>query len=77
MHMALSVISKSHNGQAFNAAFLSPLAFHHFFYWWDTVAHYSPTPVRLGKLFTNGELKPKLKLSPHLFTVKYQMILIR
>ncbi|CCG21783.1 hypothetical protein CORT_0B00620 [Candida orthopsilosis Co 90-125] len=74
VHMALSVISKSHNGQAFNAAFLTPLAFHHFFYWWDTVAHYSPTPVRSGKLFTNGELKPKLKLSPHLFTVKYQMI---
>lgn len=74
VHMALSVISKSHNGQAFNAAFLTPLAFHHFFYWWDTVAHYLPTPVRLGKLFTNGGKKPKIKLSPHLFTVKYQMI---
>ncbi|KAI5964959.1 hypothetical protein CANMA_003469 [Candida margitis] len=74
VHMALSVISKSHDGHAFNAAFLTPLAFHHFFYWWDTVAHYSPTPVRSGKLFSNGEKKPKIKLSPHLFTVKYQMV---
>ncbi|KAG5420066.1 hypothetical protein I9W82_001946 [Candida metapsilosis] len=74
VHMAVSVISRSHNGQAFNAAFLTPLAFHHFFYWWDTVAHYSPLPVRSGKLFSDGTKKPKIKLSPHLFTVKYQMI---
>ncbi|KAI5958575.1 hypothetical protein KGF57_002420 [Candida theae] len=74
VHMALSVISRSRNGQAFNAAFLTPLAFHHFFYWWDTVAHYSPTPVRSGKLFSDGKKKPKIKLSPHLFTVKYQLV---
>ncbi|KAI5965944.1 uncharacterized protein KGF55_001308 [Candida pseudojiufengensis] len=75
VHMALSVISKSHNGEAYNAAYLTPLTFHHFFYWWDTIAHYSPLPTRNGKLFAEeGKKKVSVKFSPHIFTVKYLMV---
>ncbi|KAI5954938.1 hypothetical protein KGF54_001499 [Candida jiufengensis] len=75
VHMALSVISKSHDNEAYNAAYLTPLTFHHFFYWWDTVAHYSPLPTRNGKLFAEeGKKKVSIKFSPHIFTVKYLMV---
>lgn len=76
VHMALSVISRSDKvGGAHNAAYFTPLAFHHFFYWWDSLAHYSPPPVKRGKLFSQDAVKkPKIKFSPHLFTMKYQLI---
>ncbi|KAL6450339.1 hypothetical protein SBY92_002274 [Candida maltosa Xu316] len=79
VHMALSVISNSNGkdgkGEAHNSAYLTPLAFHHFFYWWDSIAHYSPPPVKRGKLFAQDAVKkPKIKFSPHLFTMKYQLI---
>ncbi|RCK56227.1 hypothetical protein Cantr_05907 [Candida viswanathii] len=75
VHMALSVISRSDKGGAHNAAYFTPLAFHHFFYWWDSVAHYSPPPIKRGMLFSQDTVKkPKIKFSPHLFTMKYQLI---
>ncbi|CAI5759159.1 unnamed protein product [Candida verbasci] len=77
VHMTLSVISqaKSKDGEAFNTAFFTPLSFHHFFYWWDTLAHYSPPPIKSGKLFSqNNAKKYKIKFGNHMYTMKYQFI---
>lgn len=76
LHLAISVTSKSAKGNLHNAAYLTPMAFHYFYYWWDLLTEYVSLPIRMGPLFQS---KPKdlshVKLGPHLLTVKYQLAL--
>lgn len=75
VHMSLSVISRAKTGETDNTAYFTPLSFHHFFYWWDTMLHYSPPPIKRGKLFEMDQVKkPKIKFGTHMFTMKYQLI---
>lgn len=75
VHMSLSVISRAKTGETANTAYFTPLSFHHFFYWWDTLLHYSPPPIKRGKLFEMDQVKkPKIKFGTHMFTMKYQLI---
>ncbi|KAG7661952.1 uncharacterized protein J8A68_004555 [[Candida] subhashii] len=76
IHMSLAVISKSKAGNSHNAIYLSPLTFQYFFYWWDLLIHHNVMPVRNGSLFQdrNQVKKSHVKMGPHLFTIKYQLV---
>lgn len=75
IHLAFSVISKSSTGNAFNAAYLTPLTFFYFFHWWNMMTKYTSLPVKQGPLFVNSPVsKSHVKMGLHLFTVKYQLI---
>lgn len=75
LHLAISVISKSAKGNCYNAAYLTPLTFHYFFYWWDTISDGVSLPIRNGPLFTSSPVgKSHVKMSNHISTVKYQLV---
>lgn len=74
LHLAISVTSTSSKGNCYNAAYLSPMTFHYFFYWWQFLTNYISLPIKQGPLFNNSKLdKSHIKMGPHLFTVKYQL----
>lgn len=76
IHMALSVISTAPDGGSYNAAYLTPLTFHYFFFWWDTLTKHSTLPIRNGRLFSKDPVDiSHIKMGKHVFTVKYQLIL--
>lgn len=79
LHMAISVKSTSAKGNSSNTVHLTPLTFEYFFYWWHTITEETSLPVRQGPLFnsTNAIDKSHVKMSSHLFTVKYQLIFDR
>lgn len=75
IHMALSVVSKSENGGAYNAAYFTPYTFHNFYYWWNTLTRNSSMPIKRGNLFNKNPIDTSsIKMGPHIFTVKYQLI---
>ncbi|XYA02595.1 hypothetical protein QA089_005179 [Meyerozyma guilliermondii] len=75
LHLAFSVISKSSNGNAFNATYLTPLTFFYFFHWWHMMTKYTSLPIKQGPLFVNSPVsKSHVKMGLHLYTVKYQLI---
>lgn len=75
LHLAIGVTSVSKKGNSHNTAYLTPVAFAYFFYWWKSISHTVSMPVRHGKLFPSMVSKGSVKMSPHLVTVKYQLIL--
>ena len=65
----------SKTGETANTAYFTPLSFHHFFTGGILVVHYSPPPIKRGKLFEMDQVKkPKIKFGTHMFTMKYQLI---
>ncbi|CAH6720582.1 uncharacterized protein CLIB1444_04S03334 [[Candida] jaroonii] len=79
LHMAISVKSTSKKGNSSNTVHLTPLTFEYFFYWWHTITEETSLPVRQGPLFNSANSidKSHVKMSSHLFTVKYQLIFDR
>lgn len=76
LHLAISVASKSAKGNAYNAGYLTPITFQYFYYWWDTISEGISLPIKQGPLFNTSPVKKShIKMSPHLMTVKYQLIL--
>lgn len=75
LHLALGVTSVSKKGNSHNTAYLTPLAFAYFFYWWNSISHTVSMPVRQGKLFPKLADKASMKTGTHLVTFKYQLIL--
>lgn len=76
LHMAISVQSVSLSNNCANTIHLTPLTFAYFFYWWHTITEQISLPVRQGPLFSEDVAdKSHVKLSAHLFTVKYQLVL--
>lgn len=76
LHLAISVASKSAKGNAYNAGYLTPMTFQYFYYWWDTLSEGISLPIKQGPLFNTSPVnKSHIKMSPHLMTVKYQLIL--
>ncbi|CAH2353289.1 uncharacterized protein CLIB1423_10S01596 [[Candida] railenensis] len=79
LHFAIGVESKpidSSSENCHNALCLTPLTFHYFFHWWDLMTKSVSLPVKQGKLFgITGKDKSHVKMGPHLFTLKYQLIL--
>lgn len=75
LHLAIGVTSVSKKGNSHNTAYLTPIAFAYFFYWWKSISNTVSMPVRHGKLFPAMVSKGSVKMSPHLVTVKYQLIL--
>lgn len=75
IHMAISVTSKSAKGNCYNAAYLSPLTFAYFFFWWNSINGLIGLPIREGKLFPGKVNTSKVKTGPHFFTIKYQLVL--
>lgn len=75
IHIALSVVSKSSSGNSYNAAYLTPLIFHYFFHWWDTLTKHTSLPVKSGRLFSQEPVDiSHVKMGSHIFTVKYQLV---
>ncbi|KAK6461843.1 mitochondrial protein from FMP27-domain-containing protein [Scheffersomyces coipomensis] len=76
IHVAISVKSKSALGNSHNAIYLTPLTFHYFFSWWNTLKNHTSLPVRSGDIFKTKVYDPShVKMGPHLITLKYQLVL--
>ncbi|KAK6201000.1 RNA pol II promoter Fmp27 protein domain-containing protein [Scheffersomyces amazonensis] len=76
IHMAISVISTSAEGNSHNAVYLTPLTFHYFFTWWNLLKNHTSLPIRQGRLFHDKVADPShVKMGPHLVTLKYQLVL--
>ncbi|QFZ25794.1 hypothetical protein EJF18_10906 [Clavispora lusitaniae] len=74
LHMAISVCSKSSKGNCSNSAYLTPRSIKYFTTWWNTLTNTISLPIREGKLFSSKKIpKSSVKMSPHLFTFKYQL----
>lgn len=74
LHMAISVSSKSSKGNAYNAAYFTPMVFRYFFAWWNTISDTISLPIREGTLFArHAKDKSLVKMGPHLFTFTYQL----
>lgn len=74
IHMSLRVVSKS-SGNNYNAAYFTPLTFHYFFHWWDSLTKHTSLPIRNGRLFSKEPADVShIKMGSHIFTVKYQLI---
>lgn len=75
IHIALSVVSKSSSGTSYNAAYFTPLIFHYFFHWWDTLTKHTSLPIKKGRLFSQEPVDiTHVKMGTHVFTVKYQLV---
>lgn len=75
LHLALGVKSVSKKGNSHNTAYLTPVAFAYFFYWFLSMSDVVSMPVRQGKLFNQTAPETSVKMSLHLVTFKYQLIL--
>lgn len=75
LHLAIGVTSISKKGNSHNTAYLTPVAFQYFFYWWHSISNTVSMPVRQGKLYPTTAMKTSIKMGPHLVTFKYQLIL--
>lgn len=74
IHMALSVVSTTSNGNCFNAGYFTPLSFHYFFDWWHILHLGISLPIRRGNLFLSIDMlkkKTHVKMGTHLVTFKY------
>lgn len=74
LHMVLAVHSTSKKGAAHNTAYFTPMAFHYFFYWWNTISKNVSLPIRQGPIFNQDRVKKSsLKFGNHFSTFKYQI----
>lgn len=75
-HLAISVNSTSKSGKSQNYAYSTPGTVVHIHDWWNTLTAGISLPIREGKIFAQLAFKESsLKFSPHLFTLKYQLII--
>ncbi|GEQ70799.1 hypothetical protein JCM33374_g4478 [Metschnikowia sp. JCM 33374] len=76
LHLAMSVNSSSKQGNSHNFAYFTPLTIEYFKVWWKTLNDNVSLPIREGKLFAKSAFdESSVKFGPHLFTLKYQLVL--
>lgn len=75
IHMAfLVVLALDQPDGSRNNGYFTPLAFNHFFYWWNTIHHGISLPIRQGPIFAATSYHKKkvhIKMGKHIYTVKY------
>ncbi|KAG7884882.1 hypothetical protein KL938_001139 [Ogataea parapolymorpha] len=75
LHMCVSLESDSTEASTYNSIHLTPLAFSHFFTWWNTFQSSLGLPIKHGKMFKNKFLdyRPSPKFGKHLFSISYSL----
>ncbi|KAG7698428.1 hypothetical protein KL951_001692 [Ogataea haglerorum] len=75
IHMCVSLESSSSEANSYNSIHLTPLAFSHFFTWWNTFRSSLGLPIKHGKMFKNKFLdyRPSPKFGKHLFSISYSL----
>ncbi|OBA24378.1 hypothetical protein METBIDRAFT_30663 [Metschnikowia bicuspidata var. bicuspidata NRRL YB-4993] len=75
-HLSINVNSSSKKGNSHNFAYFTPLTLEYIKIWWKTLNDNVSLPIREGKLFAKLAFKESsVKFGPHLFTLKYQIVL--